>query len=249
MTLQRRCYLTPTIEVPPSFKFERPYTVVLAEDIGLFDDGPEQTHQSWAPMLSDTLPSKHGIAFRTWRPSPSTPATLGETQFELEKDLEEIPKLVLLARGPILSWLTTFYLESMSAAGVVLVDPLSFTDDKLAESRRWRRRFMDEYLQYQNVKYPLRRRHQRVLEYMDDDSGWQDVLQLEPGAVPMAIFSTMHIRNSWRLHAHLMAARHSTITHEEQDEDDPEIPVIGLAGPNDPTLAEAIANFCIYRTR
>lgn len=235
------------MEVPPTFKFERPYNVVLAEDIGLFDDGPEQTKSSWAPMLSRQLPNVHGIAFRTWRPSPETPATLGETQFELEKDLGEIPKLVLVARGPILSWITTFYLESMSAAGVILVDPLNFTE--LNESRQKRRRFMDEYLQYQNVKYPLSSRHQRVLDYLEHDTEWQHFLMLEAGAVPMAVFSTMHIRNEWKLQAHIMAARHSTVSYEQPDYDDPEVPVIGLQGPNDPELAEAIANFAIDRTR
>jgi hypothetical protein len=248
-----RNYLSPTIEVPPDAKIERPYTVVLAEDIGLFDDGPEQINASWGPRFASELPREHGIPFRMWRPSrasSTTPTpTLDDTRLELEYDLGSIPRLILVARGPILSWMASFYLESMPAAGVILVDPLSFTDEELIGSVRARQRFMDQYLQYQNVLYPLHARHQRLVNIIRADQGWDDVLLLEPGAVPIAVFSTMHIRNSWKFHAHLMAARHATLSYAPDDEDDPEVPVIGLQGPNDPELVEAVANFCIHRAR
>jgi hypothetical protein len=263
-----RHYLSPAIEVPTDANVkERPWTVVLAEDIGWFDDGVEQIQASWTPRFAAELPRQHGISFRTWRPSSrptrgdessishstmTTASTLHNAQLELQDDLASIPRLILVARGPVLSWMASFYLESMPASGVILVDPLSFTDEELCESASTRVRFMDQYLQYQNVTYPLQARHRRLLNVIQANEGWDDILQLEPGSVPMAVFSTMHIRNTWKFHAHLMAARHTELSYtalDDEERDGPKVPVIGLTGHNDPELVEAVADFCIHRAR
>ena len=44
-----------------------------------------------------------------------------------------IPSPIFIARGPVLSWMAQFYLESLPLAGLIMIDPLPFTTERAHE--------------------------------------------------------------------------------------------------------------------
>jgi hypothetical protein len=107
--------MTESIEPPLTSRVpEKPCSLVLVEDQGLYN-------ASWSPILRDTLPNKHGLHFFNQQ---ITLSSLEDSLAEMTRDLEGIPSVVLLARGPAVSWVVQYYLEDLPLAGVIMVDPV-----------------------------------------------------------------------------------------------------------------------------
>lgn len=175
---------------PPLDVTERPCTLVVAEDEGLYES-------SFQPLFDDSIPRNYGIPTRSLKISSKK---FDEALQELKSDLSGStdPSIVLLARGPCMSWLAQFYLESLPLAGLILVDPLPWDDRNGANQ-------MELYYE----KYQLRDSlgYQLFQDYSEHWGHW--TLQLEPGVVPMLVWHTI-TRPAFKRCADNTAHYHST---------------------------------------
>ena len=177
---------------------ERPCPVILAED-SLYSD------QSWTPVCEERFPNVHGMPYQqfSWS-STDTTIDMDAALSELSRDLStssisSSPQTVLIARGPWMSWMALFYLESLPLAGLVLVDPLPLDHVNFVNQMEL------AYAQHKDsIDYRL------FQEYSEHWSHW--TLQLEPGAVPMLVVSTVS-KSGWRKAAQATADRHSGSVH------------------------------------
>jgi uncharacterized membrane protein len=103
---------------------------------------------------------------------------------------------ILITRGPVLSWMAQFYLESLPLAGLVMIDPIPFT------TRESYQLYSQTY--FPTTTTPSSQRQQppnqgdRILPYdyysilQDYDNHWDHwTLKIEPASIPMLILSTM----------------------------------------------------------
>ena len=121
---QRRSLLTEAIEPPPQAT-ERPCTLILAQDTNL--DVLYNSKSDWSDTFAQKFPTEYGMPTASWSLSPST-ASFDDAVSEMKRDLSNCMQPILVARGPWVSWMAQFYLESMPLAALVLVDPLPFDD-------------------------------------------------------------------------------------------------------------------------
>jgi len=119
----------------------------------------------------------------------------------MQSDLSggEIIQPVIVARGPWISWLAQFYLESLPFAGLVMIDPLKFdaTDDVC----QFYEKLHAEKKTLSSLEYS------QFYEYLNSWDHW--TLKLEPGAIPMLVVSTQQQPEIWTRHAQATAERHS----------------------------------------
>ena len=191
--ITRRNLLTSPVE-PPLTMTERPCGVVLAED-ALYAEN------SWKTVCENRFPNVHGMSFRnfSWPLSAKEELDMDFALAEMSRDLSSNPQTLLIARGPWLSWMALFYLESLPLAGLVLVDPLPLDHVSFVNQMEL------AYAQHQDsIDYQL------FQEYSEHWSHW--TLQLEPGAVPMLVVSTTS-KSVWRKAAQATADRHSGPVH------------------------------------
>jgi hypothetical protein len=212
----RRSLLTLPITEPPLNNSipEKPYTIILTEDAGLY---PE----SWHEQLSTKLPTEHGIPYTNFSltsttDTDATDSTKSSQRTLFHEGLDEMKQElstehlgttggILVARGPWMSWMAQFHLESMPLAGLVLVDPLPLDDrnslnqlELLYQSSSGNMTDSLEYLMYQNYKKHF------------DDNWSAAALQLEPGVVPLLILQSIR-RPAFDKAAVKTAARHENL--------------------------------------
>jgi hypothetical protein len=101
--------------------------------------------------------------------------------------LVSLPNIVLITRGPIVSLVAQYYLESLPLAGLVMVDPILYPFPKL--------QFKRGSMQDAFMKGVLAEKETRPLK-------------LEPGVVPMLIFRSM-VDPIFEKAAEAVALRHS----------------------------------------
>ena len=101
--------------------------------------------KSWHRSFSNIFPNQHGIAYTKWSVSDPTlydPDISSMTTFDaalstMKTDFRTlgtlIPSPIFIARGPVLSWMAQFYLESLPLAGLIMIDPLPFTTERAHE--------------------------------------------------------------------------------------------------------------------
>lgn len=184
----RKCWnrsiITESIEPPlSSLVAEKPCTLVLVEDQGLY-------HTSWSSYLRDALPNEYGLHFCKQQ---ITLSSMEASLAEMTSDLEAKPSVVLLARGPAVSWVAQFYLEDLPLSGLIMVDPVFEPSMELLEELN--SMYSEDSLDETNF---LRRIHSGV----DGRS-----LKLESGVIPMLVLSSLDV-----LHAvsQSTASRHSS---------------------------------------
>jgi len=184
-----RTYISRTIEPPlESAIVEKPCTVLLMEDRAIYKE-------SWNNSFHTAIPNNYGMSFASV--SFSKELDFDQMLNELKADLSSFSDAVLIARGPLSSWIAQFYLESLSLKGLVMVDPISFdvpeaeTITKLEEKAR-QTEFSKELEQWNKL---LRQAQQRKL-------------LLEPGVVPMIIMYSYE-DPACKLSAMRVAKRHS----------------------------------------
>ena len=152
---------------------ERPCTIVLAEEEEGFYSN------SWNSWRTN-LVQEHGFSFAQLQ--LVTASDFDSALRELSSDLSSLnaSNCVFISRGPILSWLAQFYLESLPLAGLVMVDPLLLDD---TESVKVLERHYSEH----TVK-PLA--SLVFHDYIEHYAHW--TMKLEPGSVPMMIVTTQN---------------------------------------------------------
>jgi hypothetical protein len=193
-TTTRRQLLSQTAETPiGSSVTERPCTVVLAEDVaGSF------YKESWHAAAVVSIPQDHGMTYHKWSLSPSV-TTMDEALSEMKRDLAVVQHdAVLVARGPWMSWMAQFYLESLPLKGLVMVDPIpldSRNDANLFE------------LQYKKLGLETSLEFRLFQEFAEHWGHWS--LQLEMGSVPMLVIQSMD-RPAFRKAAEATARRHGS---------------------------------------
>jgi hypothetical protein len=211
----KRSYFTPTIEFSGenSNKLvkERPCTLILTEEPVMFQLGGEASTSdvtdssnslkeasSWHESFSKTVPSEYGIAYTKWSFSSADPASFDVALSALKKDFtaSRLQQPILVTRGPVLSWLAQFYLESLPLAGLIMVDPLPLNDEKACAlyekyHKNHRTSAGDESASHPEPFYAI------YTDYVNYWDHW--TLKLESGSVPMMVLSTM-ISDSARLY-------------------------------------------------
>jgi hypothetical protein len=168
----RRSLLTSVLEPPlTSTVPERPCTVILAQDEYFYKSA------SWDKNFSQKLTEEYGLSYAQWQLSTANTDFDSALQ-EMARDLSSIPSQVLVARGPWISWMAQFYLESVSLAGLVLVDPLPLDNTEAVRQL--------EAL-FQNLETPPAS-SALFEEFVNHWGDWR--LQLEVGSIPMMVIST-----------------------------------------------------------
>ncbi|CAB9517968.1 expressed unknown protein [Seminavis robusta] len=204
---------------------ERPCTVALVQD-SLY--GPAST-SLWKAQLRSLVPTEFGMSFANLDLSHEQEKQQGLLALDaLQSDLlqMETPQVVLIARGPLVSWWAQLYLESFSLAGLVLVDPLvpvgdtgmgTVIDADAATNQAFqyvadeaRKNGSSNYLQNISSLFFSKKRQRGLL--------------LEPGAVPMMVLSTHPFLSE---PAQQTAERHR-IVYDGQDREDPSNPMFHL---------------------
>lgn len=207
----RRFLLTKAIE-PPANVVERPCTIILAQDSNLDDITPKcggnaRPVQSWSEKFSQRFPVDYGIPVTEW----SLGATTSVTSFdgaltEMKKDLvgSSIVQPIFVARGPWISWMVQFYLESLPLSALILVDPIPFGEDTEA-CRLYERQLKGQdkldsssCLNSRPVEYHL------FQDYVEHADHW--TLRIEPAVIPILVLTTIP---SLREYGERTAARHS----------------------------------------
>lgn len=156
---------------------ERPCTVVLAQDGSLYEN-------SWQEPFSQVLPNKRGLHYCNLLLDARS---LHKGLDLLEQDLASMPNVVLITRGPIVSMIAQYYLESLPLAGLVMVDPILYPFPKLEFKRgSMQEAFMKEIFAGKETR----------------------PLKLEPGVVPMLVFRSL-LDPTFKDAAGAVALRHS----------------------------------------
>jgi len=166
---------------------ERPHTIVLSQDLGF------NTSPNWfSEDITRSIVDDHGFSFASLETSSSSTDVNSALQ-EMAGDLSTVPSAILVARGPVVSWISQLYLESYSLSGLVLIDPV-LLDDSVKTTRL--------------VEANLDRNTRSAEIFHDYCNHWDHwSLRLEPGSVPMMVVST---RSTFADASRIAAERHST---------------------------------------
>lgn len=169
---------------------ERPCTLLLAQDV-------IYTSSNWHTSFT-SLPTQHGISYAQYTRSESVDSVDTALQ-DLWNDVGSIGphQTVLVAKGPWHSWLAQFYLESLSLAGLVMVDPLPLDDRNGVNQLE---------LLYKKLGLEHSTEYSLFQEFVNHWDHW--TLKLEPGAVPMLVIQTIP-RPAFAKGAAATARRHS----------------------------------------
>lgn len=185
----RRSFMTPAIEPPPNVA-ESPTSLVLAEDEGFYP-------KSWHEAFSVQVPETHGMAYARFSLTHDTVSNFDTALQELKNDLSaQGANTVLVTRGPWMSWMASFYLESLPLAGLVMVDPMQLDDMNGLNQFE---------LQYEKLGLKDSLQYKLYQEYSEHWDHW--TLKLEPGSVPMLVMYT-NLRPGYKRCAENTALRH-----------------------------------------
>jgi hypothetical protein len=141
--------------------------LVLTEDHTFYESDP-----SWQTCFGLSFPRDYGIHFSKMDLQNFTSLEAGLV--EMEQDLGSEMNVVLVTKGPLVSWLAPYYLESLPLSGLVMVDPIELTRESARDLKRL---------------YPPDASEHEVLDRIcrGDDSR---PLLLEPGVLPILVLST-----------------------------------------------------------
>jgi len=223
---QRRSLLTVAIEPPPQAT-ERPCTLILAQDTNL--NVLYSRKSDWSDTFAQKFPTEYGMPTASWSLSPSV-VSFDDAVSEMKRDLSNCMQPILVARGPWVSWMAQFYLESMPLAALILVDPLPFNDT--ASCRLYEKLLSQE----ENKKSAAFVEYRLFQDYVQHTDHW--TLQLEPAVIPMLVLSS---RNDWHEPAVQTAARHS----EDDDSSSLPVPVMQITNDDHDEAIARIGNWIL----
>lgn len=198
------------IEEPPLHSTipERPCIVALVQDNGFYD---KKSTNQWQDALRHVGPNQLGITVANFEWNDLRKPTADDNRNILEQGLEALqmdmdqlmsPHVILVARGPLVSWVSQLYLESFSVAGLVLVDPLPLddnadnddnnNDDNILDADQFSQAIQD----YANDFPGVLHEHTHLENFLSDTNSKQGArrpLLLEPGAVPTMIVQSIPV--------------------------------------------------------
>lgn len=199
-----RSYLTSVVD-PPVGVLERPCTLILAEDVGVIQGGVlSAAADSWHDIFNTIIPKDNGIAYARWSLSEQA-QSFDAALDEMKSDLERVQQPVLIARGPWMSWMAQFYLESLPLAALIMVDPLQFDTCRDDICRFYEGLYAQHYNSSSDRPPPEYKLFQEYVSHWDH---W--MLKLERGIIPMLVLSSEQSESVWNRHAYSTAARHSS---------------------------------------
>jgi hypothetical protein len=192
---QRRTIVT-ILEEPPldSTIPERPLTVALIQDrplYGTVSTASTISTTQWSEMLQTTVTKEFGMSFASLDIG-TTYDPYGGLE-ELQYDLSQLmtPQVLLIARGPLVSWWSQLYLEDFSLAGLILVDPLVPVTHGVASADK---RDLFNYVTCQVGKHvnenPDYLHTITSLFFSSEELKNHRQLLLEPGIIPMMVISS-----------------------------------------------------------
>jgi hypothetical protein len=203
----------PQLSRPATLVPELPCTVVLAEDKSLYESSWHDLFQQQFP--DPTADVDGACAYAYWDLASTT--TMDGAINTLARDLKSpstpespvLPPLhnvVFVARGPVVSWILQFHLESLPLLGLVLIDPLDF-DGKERVAQQYENYCTETRpdLQYTNS-------YRIFQDYVQHYDHW--TLRLEPGVVPMCVISTKARTSNpdfWQAAAARTSRRHTMV--------------------------------------
>jgi hypothetical protein len=202
-SFKKRSYFTDIMEPSEEFdglpKKELPCTLILAEDfetveLGYVSNPKKKTNyamrqqHSWHDSFLKSFPNIYRIPYTKWALS------LNQASFDialstLKRDLSSsgFQQPVLVTRGPVMSWLAQFYLESLPLSGLVMVDPLPF--DKKTAVELYKSYYSKLCKDYEEPTPEQKQLFSIVDDYINH---WDHyTLKLESGVIPMIILSTL----------------------------------------------------------
>ena len=188
VTPPRRLLMTPAVEPPPEVT-ESPTSLVLTEDEGFYPS-------SWHDAFSAHIPQQHGMPYSRFSMAADT-ANFDAALQEMKNDLaSQGSSTVLVTRGPWMSWMASFYLESLPLAGLVMVDPMQLDDMNGINQFE---------LQYEKLGLVDTLQYKLYQEFSENWDHW--TLKLESGSVPMLVLYT-NVRPGYKRCAENTALRH-----------------------------------------
>jgi len=188
---------------------ERPYTVILAQDDGFYRD-------DWHDLFSQSLVNEHGLSYARFSISQSSSElSLDAILQEMGRDLAPIPAPIWISRGPVMSWMAQFYLESLPLAGLVMVDPMPLDDTAAVRRLETIFRRSEQQQQSQSPSLSTSLSHCILKEYVEHWDHW--TLRLEPGSVPMLVLSTLYDDADFVRGAQQTVRRHSVQISSRND--------------------------------
>ena len=200
-----------------STMMKKPYTVVLMEDDispSLLSSGKESLQDennaatelsSWAETFRSRIPRDYGMSFasillkmKSNSPAAGTVAISDALEALKDSSLPNMADALLVARGPVSSLCSQYYLESFPLKALIMIDPILFRGNG------------DESALYSLLS--------KQVFPNDTDSLYRfrsDRLLVEPNAVPMMVVRTLSEEPSmvewsaaWRSCSQSVADRH-----------------------------------------
>jgi hypothetical protein len=157
---------------------------------------------------------------------PTKTENVDDALDQLLRDFADVPDAVLVARGPWMSWLSQFFLESLPLKGLVMIDALPLDDQQGIHRFQavYKSRLLEESLEYKLFQ-----------DYANNWGHW--TLRLEPGSVPMLVLYSF-AQSGFEAFAMSTAQRHT----RRDDEVAGEIPVVALLkGDSGQLVDEAVS--------
>lgn len=194
----------PTVSSDPKYQ-ERPGSLILSES-ALY-------RNPWSGHFSRAFPRRgvHFVGvdlFSGLQPDQKLGnlPLLSLLEENLKVDIGQLPFPLLVARGPVLSLVAQYYLESLPLSGLVLIDPLILPDherfpNSVGQMKQSATKML-EMLQNQTSGLPFRdrisltdkndvRAELAAINELATGTTWNRPLRLEPGTVPMMVLSTV----------------------------------------------------------
>lgn len=176
---------------------ERAYSVLLMEDSlpYLLNHYANTVASSWSQVFRDFFPPR-GVPFK-YSSLSNISATddketlISQVMSELIHDIVQeegsMPSsTVLVTRGPILSLVAQYYLESWPLAGLVMIDPLLLPPPHLTSTAS---QLLEHITKSQCPIDTTQVCYLALLQQLSDGR-YSRKLQLEPGSVPMCVWSS-----------------------------------------------------------
>jgi hypothetical protein len=184
---------------PPANIPELPCTIVLAEDTLQELLSKKSWHEAFSVACSETL----GAPYTRWSTASTT---FTDALTEMKDDLRSIPNIILVARGPWVSWTAQFYLESLPLGALIMIDPLPFHLNSKVCLESLEAKYLDAIPVMDNNNLPSE--YLAIQSYKENPRK----LLLEPGSVPMLILYSQENQDN----ATAVVKRHATTAAVEQ---------------------------------
>jgi hypothetical protein len=196
------------VSVPP-LGFDVTYASSSSSYSSPLQTANQRKFKSWHRSFSNLFPNQWGIAYTKWSLSDpndfyndacpddssitTTKMTFDMALSTMKNDFRTLgsllPQPILVARGPVLSWMAQFYLESLPLAGLIMIDPIPFTTQP-AYALYQSHYNANQYSGNTGTSSMIlsKEYYDIIQDYNEHWDHW--TLKIEAGSIPMLILST-----------------------------------------------------------